>query len=373
MLSNLIGMYWWEQAKEGNITGGGPADPKQRAAWLQNNQPYSRKTANGWVPLDFIEPMNHPIGIIADFVEISHSMNSESAMELGAAVGLAIYRNIGQNTWARMGLTLGDVAEEVGKGQVTEETMKKLRSPFVTTATGGPVGNRVTRALDPHWRETRGMVDELRQRTPGYSRTLPPDRDGLGDVPIPAKSLGSNWWGLLGNVVPKFREQAKTGDWLRDKYEELKVKAPYFGWSVDGRALASTDIRDLQPGEKPGIAIDAHQRDNRIQLYRSVLRNEIEPELKADRDFNDPNQPLALKQKIMESALQKAWQASEKMLMIQDPQLGKRVIMNQNEKGALLPAPERQDLRLDLELEVKELEAMTPEERTNMLRFDYKE
>jgi hypothetical protein len=47
--------------------------------------------------------------------------------------------------------------------------------------------------------------------------------------------------------------------------------------------------------------------------------------------------------------------------------------MNQNEKSALLPAPERQDLRLDLELEVKELEAMTPEERTNMLRFDYKE
>src|SRR5258706_10759445 len=48
-----------------------------------------------------------------------------------------------------------------------------------------PAAPPTRRPISPLMRETRKIIDDLMEKVPGYSKTLPPMRDGLGDPILP--------------------------------------------------------------------------------------------------------------------------------------------------------------------------------------------
>src|SRR5262249_7437829 len=53
-------------AEKGLMTGNGPRDPQERAAWLMEHQPYSVRIGDGWYSYQRLEPYATWMGIAAD-------------------------------------------------------------------------------------------------------------------------------------------------------------------------------------------------------------------------------------------------------------------------------------------------------------------
>src|SRR5258706_3075031 len=64
---------------------------------------------------------------------------------------------------------------------VSPETPTFDQPPALNEAPAGPAAAPTRPAISPLMRETRKIIDDLMEKGPGYSKTLPPMRDGLGD------------------------------------------------------------------------------------------------------------------------------------------------------------------------------------------------
>lgn len=325
-LSNMLGIFYHEMAKEDMITGSGPVDPTLRRVWLLTHQPYSAKSKDGWIPYaPGMEPQSTPMGLIADFTQISDTLSPDDREQAGFALTFSIMHDFADKTWWQNADALIDVlqglqqapsvaraeriqAERGGmpstaaeeKPSLSESTRKFLTAPLTAVGIpfmfgGGPLGQRFTRVVDPVLRETRSLVDDFMSRTPGFSQKLPPVRDAFGDPVTPPQAIaGGPWLGLLRPVVPSFRPFET--DRAKIEADKLQVAAPYFPWSYQGVQLTS------------------QERDRWQQIYRRILRH---PELGIEKRVLDNSeiqkQPHALRRELfstfMYSARSFAWSA----------------------------------------------------------------
>ncbi|GJE18756.1 hypothetical protein [Methylobacterium marchantiae] len=177
-------------AVEGRITGGGPSDPKKKAALMATGwQPYSVVLANDdgsktYVNFGRFDPVAMPLGIIADIIDVA-SRDSESdgaaekAQEMAAGLLLGLVKQLGQKTYLKsLSDTINaivDPGEDFKGGK-----MGKAIGQQVTNLVPFSSGLRFVNP-DPNLRETRGILDKVMSTIPGLSERLPAKMDVFGD------------------------------------------------------------------------------------------------------------------------------------------------------------------------------------------------
>jgi len=178
-----------DMAMTGNVTGGGPSDPREKAALMRTGwQPYSFKIGDRWYAYNRLDPIGSLFGMSSDLVEILNNSDTDDpnydAEQASAAIVASLAANVMNKTW------LSGIAEVAA---VFSEPEIKAQS-FLQRFTGSliPAGvAEVARQVDPYNREVYSMLDSMKRRTPGLSDELPPRRDIWGR-PIEFKS-GIGW------------------------------------------------------------------------------------------------------------------------------------------------------------------------------------
>jgi hypothetical protein len=163
-----------------DFTGSGPTDPRIRAEWLKNNQPYSFKVEREdgsfyWVSYQRYEPIANAVSVLADLNEIMRDPYNEknnSKTNAAAAVMLAIAENTVNKTFTQ-GLA-GFFELFVGDPYTRERSFNSMVGSFVPNILNQTNG-------DDAFREVRDMVDVLQART-GLYNDVDPKRDILGEI-----------------------------------------------------------------------------------------------------------------------------------------------------------------------------------------------
>lgn len=369
-LSNLQGMFIFELAKEGLIEGSGPVDPQLRAAWLAaGHVPYSVRLPNGTrIPISNFEPWNTPLGLVADYTQIVDHLDEPSVAQGAMAVVFTLMKGMADKTYWRTVNDLVDVASGMALGhEPTTKTRDALMSPLTTVVTGGPLVGGVERAIDPTLREGRSYIDSLVAKVPGYSKTLPPVRDGYGDPVLPPIAVGGSWAGLVNPIQTK---PAST-DRVKIEGDRLQVRLPKFPWTLGGTIRDGFDIRDPFPEDKLGVELTPKQRDTQIQMYRNMLRHPeygIEKALLDTPEYQEATR--AAQRQMFSGLLAEYWQNAGQALQVQDVELGKKIIQSQaNQVAPLLKEQDRQQLKQDTQLSIDLFTDMAPEMQDNLLRY----
>jgi hypothetical protein len=178
-------------AQAGMLTGRGPSEPKLRAELQATGwRPYSfvwtgEDGKKRYLPIGRLDPVGMLFGIIGDFHDISqHPDKYENGNEVLGAAGIALMQNILNRTYlqslqsALRGMlepdkNFGKWSANVGESMIPGSSLLRGVNP------------------DPYMREARTMMDHLLDNMPGYSNTLPPKRNALGEPILVQKGLWS--------------------------------------------------------------------------------------------------------------------------------------------------------------------------------------
>lgn len=171
-------MLWIaNMAMDGTITGGGPADDKEKAAKrLTGWRPYSVKIGDAYHQYNRLDPMSMLMGLGADAYEI-HQAGHDDQVGADAVVKMmfaSVLNNIGQ----RASLTGPiDFAKAVSDPQRYGQTwVNRFAGSMVPAALA-----QYTQSSDPYLREARTILDTMKSRIPGMSQELLPKRDVFGE------------------------------------------------------------------------------------------------------------------------------------------------------------------------------------------------
>lgn len=204
-------------AMNGSITGGGPSDPKEKAALMRSGwQPYSVKIDDRWYAYNRLDPPGSLFGMSADLVEVLINTDTEDpnydAEEAAVAIAAAIGANVLNKTYLS---GLADFFEAMGDP-------KRRAEGFAQRFAGSliPAGvAEVARQVDPYNREVYSMLDAMKRRTPGLSEDLPVRRDIWGR-PLEFKS-GLGWAYDVFSPIYSKKEDPEPID-----SEMLRLEAP---------------------------------------------------------------------------------------------------------------------------------------------------
>ena len=188
-LGSLVMATSADLAQQGLITGGGPTDPRLRAAMRRTGwQPYSIKTADGYVSYVRTDPIGGMLGIAADMSEIMGQLDSADAEDIAAAGVMAISQNIVSKTYMSGVADLMEVFASVSPEAGASAGEAYIRRLFGTLVPAGVA--QYTRTNDPALRHVDSMLDQLRSRIPGYSEDLPPRLNLWGDPIVLSGGVG---------------------------------------------------------------------------------------------------------------------------------------------------------------------------------------
>lgn len=368
IISNMMGMWLFELAKEGIITGSGPVDPALRRAWLATNTPYSVKTPFGPIPISNLEPGSTVFGLVADFAEVMNQLDEPTAEQGAMAITFAVGRDITDKTYWKTVSDLVDVAGAIKTGeQPGRRAFDVLVSPVTTTLTGGPLLSAVARARDPILRETRTFVDGLRARTFGYSKTLPPKRDAYGDPILPPQAVGGGWVGIMSPLTVG----DDTKEWMKVEGGNLQVKVPLFPWNIGGRISDDFDIRRPFPEDRLPVELTPLERDQWQVIYRDLLRHPefgMEAVLRNNPEYIKATR--ALKREMFTGLMADHRAAAKDAFQIMNKDIGRKMFRVEMEAILpLIPEKERAAFESQAQESLNLLDSLTPEMQENLFRL----
>lgn len=195
---------------EGNATGDGPNDPKQRAVWLLNNTPNTLKIGNISIPYQGLGALGMLMRFSANMTETAHGWGSEDGDKLAISALEGLTKSVLDENFMRGVNNLFDAIyhpQEYGSRYVQD---------FVTNWLPFSVGQgQVARIIDPDRREVRsyglenawGIFDSARSKIPFLSEGLYPRRDVFG-TPIPNSGNLQNY---ANDPVVRRLEALNTG------------------------------------------------------------------------------------------------------------------------------------------------------------------
>jgi hypothetical protein len=181
----------------GDITGGGPRDPKSLATLKSTGwAPYSKvfRHPDGtttYVPFGRIDPMAIPFGIVADIHDAIHNFgeggeeNSGVSQAIGA-LSIAVIKQFANKQYLQGTQQVLDV--------LSSDDPKKVETYFRNQAANFVPFSAFTRQAnqDPYMREARSVTDKIMSNTPGLSDSLPAKYDWLGEPMLARKGIWSN-------------------------------------------------------------------------------------------------------------------------------------------------------------------------------------
>lgn len=165
-----------ELARQGYLTGGGPADDSARRMLEADGwQPYSLRVGDAYYSYQRLDPFSTTFGLAADYVDLQSHMTEKQREEVGALITGSLMQNLSSKTWLSGMSNLGEAMGDWGR--YGDNFLASLAGSSVPAVLG-----QTAQAVDPTAREARGMLDRIRSRIPFASQGLPARRDVFGDT-----------------------------------------------------------------------------------------------------------------------------------------------------------------------------------------------
>jgi len=250
-------------AAQGDLTGGGPADPQARRALEQTGwRPYSVRVQQedgsvAYRAFDRTDPFGMFFGIAADVAEVAGFVGEREYGQLATDMTVALARQL-QNKTYLSGLTraLGALAEPEKRG---ERFLYGLAGSFVPSFLNQQMKD------DPLMREVRSLADALRARTPGLSLDVDPVRNILGEPVYAAPGWGPEWLSPIATTTHGAGQQPNTPEWRMTPqdtlHDELARQLIIHGTSIrpPSPEFGSVDMRDFLSPRTGRTAYDRYQ------------------------------------------------------------------------------------------------------------------
>jgi hypothetical protein len=192
----------------GRMTGGGPTDPRERAALLQSGwQPYSIRVGDKWVSYQRFDPVSTLLGVAADFSEAGQWATNKESDQLALKLAQSVAKNITNKTWLSGLSDAFDVLsdpERYGKGYV-----QRLAASMAVPA----LVSQTAQTMDPDLRDARSIMDAIKTRVPVLSRSVPVRRNVWGEPVEAGDAIGpdilSPFYGTRIKTAPVNQEIAR--------------------------------------------------------------------------------------------------------------------------------------------------------------------
>jgi hypothetical protein len=253
-------------AFSGQITGRGPSDPARRKAMIDAGwQPYSFKTANGYVQFLRMDPLATFFGLAADYADTIR-MQGEDDDEDGHSHTMALMTAFATNFTQKSFLQ--------GIGQVIDafSDPEKNMSALVEQYAGAIVPNTLAQAVglfgDDNMKEAHSIGEKLRGRVPGLSDTATPRRNLLGETieVVPGEDPVATW---ISTFVPiAYREV--SSDTIRIELFNLK-----HGFNPPKARILGLDLRQVREAGQQSAHDRWSQLHGEVKVNGKTLRQEL--------------------------------------------------------------------------------------------------
>lgn len=215
LVGSGVGALVAQMAADGLITGNGPADEKARALLRADGwQPYSIKVGDRYVSYQRLDPFASTLGIAAGMVELQDHMTDKQQEDVALLITASVMQNLSSKTWLS---GLGDLVDAVNDPS-------RYASGWIKRTGGSlavPAGvAQVARTVDPTLREAETVLDAVKRRVPGLSRSLPEQRDVWGQAVTSEGGIGPD---ILSPVWLSTRKNDPVNNALLD--QDLTVPA----------------------------------------------------------------------------------------------------------------------------------------------------
>lgn len=172
--SAAMGYVMW-QTDAGNMTGGGPPDPRDYAIWAETHKPYSIKIQGQWVDYTRLGPIGAIIGLGANLhdtaAQFTKGNYEQAATLLANTAGHYLQDGLGLSQLKDLFEAATDVPHKAAAFLGRTAGSFVFPSTFMSQAAG---------ATDPYLRQVKTFMDGLKHGIPGLRETLLPIRDAIG-------------------------------------------------------------------------------------------------------------------------------------------------------------------------------------------------
>jgi hypothetical protein len=276
---------------EGMVTGGGPSDPKQRAALMLTGwRPYSIKIGDMYHSYDWADPFSTNMGISADLME-AYKVAGEDDAEL-SKIGSGLLASISKNIMGKASLRgASDIIQAVtDPDRYGPKYVQNLAGTVVPSVVA-----QTARAMDPVQRETRTALDSIISRLPFLRERLFPKRDIWGEPIVSEGSLGPD-------MISPIRISTFNNDPVNKALVDLRV-----GPSKLDRKIRGVDLTDQQYDDFSRVA----GRMAKMRLNAIVGQPGFD------------NAPDNIQKNLIETTIKTARETARTMIMMQNPSIVK--------------------------------------------------
>ncbi|RYM14840.1 thermonuclease family protein [Sphingobium cupriresistens] len=209
LVGSGVGALVAELASQGLVTGNGPADEKARALLRADGwQPYSIKVGDRYVSYQRLDPFASTLGVAAGMVELQDHMTDKQKDDVALLVTASVMQSLSSKTWLS---GLGDLVDAVNDpGRYANGWLKRTAGSLAVPASVA----QVARTMDPTLREADTIMDAVRRRVPGLSKSLPEQRDVWGQ---PITSEGGIGPDIVSPVWTSTRRNDPVNNGLLDQ------------------------------------------------------------------------------------------------------------------------------------------------------------
>ena len=185
---SMVMAFAADLAERGFITGGGPTSTQERNALKAMGwQPYSVKIGDKYYSYRRFDPLSTNLAMAADFVELCQRLDEDEEAELDELAVKLVFSTANSLMSTNFMMGLADLAEAVSD---PTRYSGKYTSSAATSFIPNIVGSDVRNYMDPYQRETAGIMDALKNRTPGLSKDLPYRYDLFGRKTVTGSGKG---------------------------------------------------------------------------------------------------------------------------------------------------------------------------------------
>ena len=217
-------------AAQGFITGSGPKDPKEAAVWRLTHQPHSVKIGSIYYDIGKLGPMGLLASMAADLHEVERIGSEDDVAKAGSYLMNAIVQNVLDQSVLQGPAELIKAIET--PEQYGPQYIKSFLSSFVPNAI-----NNFAKSRDPYIRQTWGVLDEIKNRLPGYREELHPKIDLWGQ-PVPTREA------LGGTGVTAVYMQKVNSDPVNITMSQLGMKMGPVEKKIRNVELAPQEYED---------------------------------------------------------------------------------------------------------------------------------
>jgi GNAT superfamily N-acetyltransferase len=288
-----------------SITGGGPSDPKQRAALRMSGwQPYSVKVGDMYYSYQWLDPLATIGGVTADMVDIAKA-STEKGEELNTIASDlmgSLVKSAASKTSLRgisSFLQMASDPDRYGEGYISS-----FAAGFVPAIVG-----QTNQVLDPVVRRAESPLDAMKAKIPGLSQDLLPRRDVWGNEMVREGALGPD---IASSIYESAVSDAPVN--------KAMIESGYFPSSI-GKKIRGVELDDQQYDDYSRIA----GRMAKMQLDTIV------------RIPGFSNLPALERLTLMRTAVESSRESARSLILLQNPELIQKAI--QAKVGVEMGAP----------------------------------